>query len=191
LTTTQNITGDCLAEMLRMPPQSVDLVFTSPPYEDARTYGIDFKLKGQQWVDWAMPRFIQCLRLSRGWVAWVVEGKTRKFQWSATPALLMADLHRAGVKLRKPPAFYRIGIPGSGGPDWLRNDYEFIVCATSGKLPWSNNVAMGKPPKYGCFGGQIPHGYSNGDVNSITTLKAGGPFTHRLSNGNRVGGLLF
>jgi hypothetical protein len=62
---------------------------------------------------------------------------------------LLADLHRAGVKLRKPPAFHRVGIPGSGGPDWLRNDYEFIICATNGgKLAWSDNTAMGHPPKW-------------------------------------------
>ena len=29
-----------------------------------------------------------------------------------------------------------------------RNDYEFIVCASRGKLPWSDNTAMGHPPKY-------------------------------------------
>ena len=153
--------GDCLDIMKDMDDNSVDLVFTSPPYEDARTYGIDFKLKGQLWVDWAAERFIECVRVSRGLVAWVVEGKTKQFRWTATPALLMADLHRAGVKLRKPPAFYRIGIPGSGGPDWLRNDYEFIVCASKGKLPWSDNTACGHPPKW-APGGEMSHRLSDG-----------------------------
>ena len=61
----------------------------------------------------------------------------------------MADLHRAGITLRKPPIYSRVGIPGSGGPDWLANRYEFIVCCTNGgKLPWSDNTAMGHPPKY-------------------------------------------
>ena len=135
--------------MKDFPDNSADLVFTSPPYEDARTYGIDFKLKGQYWVDWALTRYMECLRVSKGLVAWVVEGKTNQFRYTAAPILLMADLHRAGVHLRKPPAFHRVGIPGSGGPDWLRNDYEFIICATNGgKLPWSDNVAMGHPPKW-------------------------------------------
>jgi 16S rRNA G966 N2-methylase RsmD len=160
----QIICGDCLEVMKEWPDNCVDLVFCSPPYEDARTYGIDFKIKGQDWVDWAKPRFIECVRISKGLVAWVVEGKTKQFRWSATPALLMADLHRAGIKLRKPPAFYRVGIPGSGGPDWLRNDYEFIVCASKGKLPWSDNTAMGHPPKWA----------------------PGGEMSHRLSDGSRV-----
>jgi site-specific DNA-methyltransferase (adenine-specific) len=167
ITANQVLQGDCLELMKQLPDKSVDLVFASPPYEDARLYAeLNYKIKGQDWVDWCVSRFLECLRVTKGLVAWVVEGKTRKFQWSATPALLMADLHRAGVKLRKPPAFHRCGIPGSGGPDWLRNDYEFVVCASRGKLPWSDNTAMGAPCKY----------------------KPGGDPSHRLQDGRRVNG---
>jgi DNA modification methylase len=161
--------GDCLDVMRAMPDQSVDLVFTSPPYEAARTYGIDFNLRGQEWVDWAAERFRECLRICRGIVAWNVEGQTRNFRWSATPALFMADLHRSGVKLRKPPIFKRVGIPGSGGPDWWRNDYEFIVCASQGKLPWSDNTATGHPPKYPP-GGAPSHRKREGRVNRPATM---------------------
>lgn len=142
------IHGDCLN--IPLDDNSVDLVFTSPPYEDARTYGIDCKLKGRDWVDYYVPRYMECLRVSCGLVAWVVQGRTRKFEWSATPAMLMVALQEAGAKLRNPPIYKRVGIPGSGGPDWLRSDYEWIVCATrdGGKLAWSDNVAMGAPPKY-------------------------------------------
>lgn len=159
------IQADCLSWMKERPNDSVDLIFGSPPYEDARTYGIGFSLKGQEWVDWMVERVREMVRICKGLVALVVEGKTRNFQWSATPALLMADLHRAGITLRKPPAFHRVGIPGSGGHDWLRNDYEFIVCCTSGgKLPWSDNTACGEACKYG----------------------PGGVPSHRLTNGERV-----
>lgn len=143
---------------------SVDLVFNSPPYEAARTYGIGFKLRGQAWVDWAAERFVEQYRICRGLVCWVIEGQTRKFRWSATPALLMADLHRRGIGLRKPPIFLRDGTFGGGGPDWLKNRYEFVVCASHGRLPWSDNCAMGKPPKF----------------------KPGGPPSHRMPNGRRV-----
>lgn len=156
------ICGDCLEVMRGMASDSVDLIFGSPPYEAARTYGIDFSLRGQEWSDWMVERMIEMVRVCKGLVAMVVEGQTRDFRWSATPILLMADLHRAGIHLRKPPAFHRIGIPGSGGPDWLRNDYEFIVCCTSGgKLPWSDNTAMGHPPKW-APGGEMSYRLSDG-----------------------------
>ncbi len=157
------ITCDKAGEHLsRMWDSSVDLIFGSPPYEDARTYGIDFSLKGEDWVAWMVDIVRESVRVSRGLTAFVVEGKTKQFRWSATPVLLMADLHRSGIHLRKPPAFRRVGIPGSGGPDWLRNDYEFIVCATSGgKLPWSDNTAMGHPCKYNT-GGALSHRHKDG-----------------------------
>lgn len=155
--------GDSLAVLRSLPDKSVDLVFTSPPYENCRSYGeLKFHIRGQEWVDWCVERFMECLRVCKGLVAWNVEGQTRKYRYSAAPLLLMADLHRRGVHLRKPPIFKRVGIPGSGGPDWLRNDYEFIVCGTSGgKLPWSDNTAMGHPPKW-APGGEMSHRLADG-----------------------------
>lgn len=166
------IQEDCLAVMELMADDSVDMVFCSPPYEAARSYGIDFKLRGQEWVDWAVERYLECCRISRGLVAWVVEGQTRDFRWTATPALLMADLHRAGVRLRKPPIYARVGIPGSGGPDWWRNDYEFVICSSKGKLPWSDNTAVGHPPK--CPpGGNPSHHSRDGRVNNPRPQREG------------------
>lgn len=165
--------GDCLDWLKSLPDNSVDLVLCSPPYETARLYGeLQFTLKGQDWVDWCLPRFLECYRVCRGLTAWVVEGQTRQFQYSAAPALLMADLHRAGVKLRKPPIFHRVGIPGSGGPDWLRNDWEWIICATHGKLPWSDNTALGHPPKW-APGGDMSHRVSDGTRRNQWGVKAG------------------
>lgn len=154
--------GDCLAWMDTLPEDSVDLVFGSPPYRLARTYGIDFSLKDQEWVDWMVAVFHKALRICKGLVAFVLEGQTKNYRWTAEPALLMADLHRAGVNLRRPCFYKRVGIPGSGGPDWLRGDTEFIVCATRpGRLPWSDNTACGHPPKY-APGGEMSHRVPNG-----------------------------
>lgn len=169
---TQNLTGDCLDVMRQMPDKSVDLVFCSPPYEDARTYGIGFKLKGQEWVDWCIPRFMECLRISKGLVAWVVNGRQSAYRWTATPAMLMVDLHRAGVCLRRPKIFSRRGIPGSGGPDDLANCYEWIVCATgvAGRLPWSDNLAMGKPWKHPP-GGTLSYRMVDGERVNVYTMR--------------------
>jgi len=160
------ILGDCLEVMRRLPDRCVDLVFTSPPYEDVRTYSEGFNLRGQEWVDWAVKRFLESLRICGGIVAWVVDSRTKNYRWSGTPHLLAADLIRAGVNLRHDCFFHRVGIPGSGGPDYFRNDCEFIIVATGakGKLPWSDNTACGHPPKWA----------------------PGGEMSHRLSDGSRV-----
>ena len=162
--------AEALSWVSALPEKSVDLFFFSPFYEDCRLYlenGVDLgiALKTDAWVEYMIKLTKECLRACKGLVAFVVEGKTKKFKYSCGPVLLMADLHRAGVCLRKPPVFHRRGIPGSGGPDWLRNDYEFIVCCTNGgKLPWSANTSMGHIPKYG----------------------PGGEMSYRTKGGNRV-----
>lgn len=142
-----------------------DLVIGSPPYEDARAIGMNFSLKGDAWVQWAADRYMLCLDHCSGIVALVVAGRTRKYQWSATPALLMAELVKRGAILRNPPLYVRDGIPGSGGPDWFKSKYEWIICATkkAGRLPWSDNTAMGHPPKFPP-GGQPSHHTRDGRV---------------------------
>lgn len=126
---------------------SVDLVVCSPPYEAARDYGIRFELCGQDWVDWAVVGFKECLRVCRGLVAWVVEGTGQQtVNWSGTPVLLMADLIRLGIPIWKPSIYGRYSLPGRFSV--LRNNWEFVVCSTGGKaIPWSDPTAMGSNPK--------------------------------------------
>jgi site-specific DNA-methyltransferase (cytosine-N4-specific) len=162
------VAGDCLELMKLMPDNSVDLVFTSPPYEDARTYGVGFKLRGEDWVKWMYERCVEMARVCKGVVCINCEGKTRGFNYSATPFLLLADLKRAGYAMRKPLAFYRKGIPGSGGPDWFRNDWEPVICfqQSKGKLAWSDKTAMGHKPRW-APGGAMSNRHANGKrVNS-------------------------
>jgi len=139
--------GDC--QSLPFDDDAFDLVFCSPPYESQRSYSeVAFDLSGDEYVQWAADCFMECLRVSKGLVAWVVEGVTSNFDYSYSPFLIGAEIKRRGAKLRKPIVFQRNGIPGTGGPDWLRNDWEPIICATkNGKLPWSDNTAMGSAPK--------------------------------------------
>lgn len=190
--------GDCLllARSMKERAERVNLVLGSPPYEDAREYSeLKFCLKGQDWVDWMKERIIAFLAIS-DLVVMVVEGRTRNYRWSATPALLMADLHRAGVCLRKPPVYRRHGIPGSGGPDWLKNCYELCVCATNGgKVPWSDNTAMGHAPIYG-KGGRMNNVTHRGERlfslqtrrNKDGTRDSGGrrPFPSKANPGNII-----
>jgi hypothetical protein len=145
--------ADCLEWFAARPVDFVDGVFFSPPFEDARLYlegGVDLGIaRGtDKWVAWMVEVYRAALRCCTGLVAGIVAGRTRNYSWSAAPALLMAALVRAGITLRNPLIYRRHGTPGSGGPDWLRSDYEWIVCATrGGPLPWSDNTALGHPPR--------------------------------------------
>lgn len=141
--------GDATLWLNDQANDSIDLLLTSPPYLDARTYGIGFDLGcPERWAFWMQTVVAAAAPKVKGLIAVVCEGRTEKFAYKPGPAILEVNLYRTGFKLRKPPAFHRVGIPGSGGPDWLRNDYEPIICISRGKLPWSDNTACGEAPKY-------------------------------------------
>jgi hypothetical protein len=159
--------GDSLKLLSQMPEKSVDLVVGSPPYEERRHYGEikDRQLSGQAWVDWVVKFFEAAVPVSKGLVALVVgHGETVNYEWSATPALLMADLKRKGFVQRCPLAYNRVSF--GGGPDYFRPDFEFVVVVQNGqgRLPWSNNCAGGKPPKF----------------------RPGGSYSHREEDGRRI-----
>jgi site-specific DNA-methyltransferase (adenine-specific) len=141
--------GDCRELLGTLPPQSVDLVIGSPPYGKQRKYGeLNWTLKGQAWVDWMFGVIVDCLRVCRGPVVMVMDGSQDHYAWDGLPMLLGADLLRAGITLRKPPAYVKNAF-GGAGPDWWRNDWEFCLVATNGgRLPLANPTASGKPPKY-------------------------------------------
>ena len=158
--------ADCLPWLESLPADSVDLMMCSPTYELARTYlenGKDLAVarSTDAWVSWLCSVASEMRRVCVGLCVMVVAGQTKNFRWSAGPALLMAELYKSGFNLRNPPIFYRFGIPGSGGPDWFRSDYETCVCFTRGKLPWSDPTACGHKPKYG-LGGEMSNRLSSG-----------------------------
>jgi hypothetical protein len=158
---------DCLKFLASLPPDSVSLIFGSPPYSTARAYlerGEDLGIarETEDWVQWMRAVVLACLRVCTGLVAFVVEDRTDDFSYGGGPLLLAADLLRAGVTMRKPAIYRRVGIPGSGGKDWLRNDWEWILTFTrGGKLPWADPKAMGHPPKWGP-GGEMSYRNSAG-----------------------------
>jgi hypothetical protein len=161
--------GFTQADAARLPLAdcSVDLIFGSPPYCDARTYGIKAQRKCAAWVDWMLDVTTESMRVSRGPVIWVAAGVTRDRNYQPACEGLMWEWRKRGgdCQLYRPCIFHRVGIPGSGGKDWFRADTEYVMCfKRPGPLPWADNTAMGHPPKWA----------------------PGGEMSHRLSSGTRV-----
>lgn len=181
--------ADAVAWLRSLPEGSVDLLVCSPPYERARLYlesGEDMGIARdtEEWVAWLVEVCEAMRQACRGLCVLVVEGQTRSYRYSAGPLLLAADLHRRGFHLRKPPIYRRVGIPGSGGPDWWRNDYEFCLCFTrGGKLPWSDNTATGHAPKW-APGGEMSHRLSNGS--RVNKWGGSGKNTFRMPDGTLI-----
>jgi hypothetical protein len=141
---------------------SVDLVFGSPPYADARTYGIGAQRGCEEWVAWMLDVTTEALRAARNCVVWIAAGVTRdRSYWPACEGL-MWEWRKRGGSLYRPCYFHRVGIPGSGGDDWFRSDVEYAMCfKRQGQLAWSDNTAMGHPPRW-APGGAMSHRLTDG-----------------------------
>jgi site-specific DNA-methyltransferase (adenine-specific) len=137
------------AARIPLPDRSVDLVMGSPPYCDARTYGIAAQRDVYEWVEWMLRITEEALRVTRGAVIWVCAGVTReRIYWPACEGLLWEGFKR-GWAMECPAFWHRVGISGSGGDQWFRKDVEYCLAFKAvAKLPWSDNTAMGKPPKF-------------------------------------------
>lgn len=70
------IHGDCLEVLNDFPENSIDLIFTSPPYADQRkrTYG---GIKPDEYVDWFIPRADQFLRVLKPTGTFILNIKER------------------------------------------------------------------------------------------------------------------
>ena len=152
--------------MRRLDDLSVRLTLTSPPYEDCRSYGMDFNLKGQAWVDWMIPRVVEMCRVTAGLVFVNMAGKVRNYSYQPVVEWLVADLtrHHGLVCGPAPYCFYRSGIPGSGGKHYHRRDWEPVYAfARTDCLPpsWSDNKATGHPPRW-APGGEMSYRLANG-----------------------------
>jgi DNA modification methylase len=56
--------GDCLEVCRSMPDDSVDLVFGSPFYPNARTYGIGIDMAPEEWATWMTQLWVHMQRIS-------------------------------------------------------------------------------------------------------------------------------
>lgn len=166
-------------EFLRgLPDDAADVVFTSPPFTDARTYGIEADRDSAAWAEWLRPIAVEACRVSKCLVFLNVSDSVENCVYGGGPEWLFADLTRLdGLAPVRPYVWYKTtpedgddprnnGQPGSGGKHFHRNCWEPVYgFARPGKLPppWSDQTAFGLPPKY----------------------RSGGAMTQRRKNGSR------
>jgi len=197
--------GDCIEWLNRQAPDSCDLIFGSPPYMDARLYLENGSETGssrdcQEWVDWMLDVTTAAVRVSKSLVLWVVAGVQRDLNYWPGCEGLTLEWWKRGNHLWRPCIWWKVdeneggtGIPGSGGKQWLRNDWEYVLAfKKQGWLPWADNTAMGHEPIYDRVGGEM----SNRTVEGQRINAEHGPFHHgqnddpwqKRGRGNSLGG---
>lgn len=192
-------TADALTWLAGLPDDSVDLLFTSPPYTDARTYGVDADRDTATWVEWLRPIVRESCRVSKCLAFFNVSDTVDNCCYQNGPEWLHADVTRLdGLAAVRPYVWVKIhptdedapngGQPGSGAKHFHRNAYEPIYgYAMPGKLPppWSDNTAFGKPPRHKT-GGKMTQRTKDGTRNSGRMAKYGSAGQPAICNPGNV-----
>ncbi len=141
--------ADCLGWLAGLPDDSIDLVFGSPPYLRARTYGQKGIARDcREWVDWMFQVTRAALRACKGLCCWVVDGTTVEGCYQPAPEGLLWKWWEQGGECWRSAIWHKNGIPGSGGIQGLRSDSDVILqFKRPGPLPWADPLATASPPK--------------------------------------------
>lgn len=177
---------------LPLADKSVDLTIASPPYLDARKYASEDIARGcNDWVQFMADATVEALRVTKGLVLWVCAGVTRDNEYQPGPEGLVWAAHQKGLCLWRPCIWTKNGLPGSGGRQWLRNDWEYVLAFKNpGPLPWADPLAMGQPPKYK-RGGRMRNRTKNDERQDrdypIPKLANPGNVIHKTVGGGHLG----
>ena len=119
--------GDNCDLLGKMPRESVDLVVTSPPYDDLRTYG------GHSWdffgVAWHLKRVLK----PGGVIVWVVADATK--DGSETGSSMEQALHfkRLGLNLHDTMVYKQAGVGAKGSNLAYWQAWEYMLVVSKGK----------------------------------------------------------
>lgn len=95
------------ADAARLPfaDDTFQLTFTSPPYTDARSYGINAQRKCAAWVEWMLGVVSECVRVTNGLVLINCAGVTRDWCYQPGAEGLLYEWWKRGGRCWRPAYF--------------------------------------------------------------------------------------
>lgn len=125
------ILGDCLTEMRKMPDMSVDVVLTSPPYNDSgkterdketkRHFKYDYIEKREDWFEWQCECIDEMTRVSKRWVLYNVQPIL------SNKADVYKIIGRYSDKIDQILIWYKPNAQPQHYPHRIANFYEMVI----------------------------------------------------------------
>lgn len=157
------ICGDAVEELKKMPGNSIDLVITSPPYDEIRTYNGHNKFNLH-----ATGKEIYRVLKNGGIAVMVIQDQTKNFGKTLTSFRTIADwCDNVGFKLFECVIYRKYGAEGAWWNKRFRVDHEYMPVFLKGERPqYFDKQPLKVPSKHGG-----------------KTMRGGGT---RLTNGVRI-----
>lgn len=183
ITTYENkfLLGDCVEIMKRLPPGSVDLVITSPPYADQRDYGSGLSsIPPDEYVAWFAPKARQIKRVLKGNGSFVLNISDKvvdNYQHLYAFELVIYLCRKLGFHLVRDYIWYNPATPPNvfsrGGYGRTKKSHEYCFWFAKGE-EWTFNLDPIRKP-YSKDMQKYLNGEGKGDRNQNTR-----PSTHNF-----------
>ena len=122
------IHGDCQEVLNDFPDDSIDLIFTSPPYADQRqrTYG---GIEPDQYVDWFMPRAAEFFRVLKPTGTFVLNIKERAVNGERHPYVieLILEMRKSGWLWTEEFIWHKKNSYPGKWPNRFRDNWERLL----------------------------------------------------------------
>jgi len=156
------ICGDCVERMKQLPDNCIDLVVTSPPYDQLRVYNgfkFDLHATGEQ---------VYRVLKEGGIAAMVIQDQTKNFGKTLTSFRTTIDwCDSIGFKLFECVIYRKHGTEGAWWTKRFRVDHEYMPIFLKGARPqYFNKEPLKVPSKHG---GKVLSGSGNRKTNGETT----------------------
>lgn len=139
------ICGDAVEELKKLPDNSIDLVVTSPPYDEIRKYnGFSFNLHETG------KELFRVLK-NGGIAAMVIQDQTKNFGKTLTSFRTIVDwVDSIGFKLFETVIYRKYGAEGAWWNKRFRVDHEYMPIFLKGERPrYFNKEPLKIPSKHG------------------------------------------
>lgn len=153
---------DCVKGMKKLPDSCIDLVVTSPPYDNVRNYnGFNYDLH-------ATGKEIFRILKDGGIAAMVIQDQTKNFGKSLTSFRAIVDwVDNIGFKLFETVIYRKYGTEGAWWKYRFRVDHEYMPIFIKGDKPqYFNKEPLKVPSKHG---GKVMTGSGNRKTSGETT----------------------
>ena len=141
----QIIHGNATEELKKMPDNSIDLVVTSPPYDNIRDY------KGFQYNLHTTGKEIQRILKEGGIAVMVIQDQTKNFAKTLTSFRTIVDwVDNIGLRLFETTIYRKYGAEGAWWNKRFRVDHEYMPIFLKGERPqYFNKESLKIPSKWG------------------------------------------